>query len=283
MSNEAAVILISGCSTGLGRELVLAALTAGLRVIATARRPETLASLQEKGAKTLRLDVTASTEELKQFASEALSLFGQVDYLVNNAGYVQGGAIEENTPEENIAQFNTNFFGVINLTSALLPHLRERKRGTIVNVSSQAAVVCLPGGGVYSASKAALDALSDTWARELAPFNIRSISIQLGSFRTSVAELGNLRVAQASIDGYHGAHDVVKRFNQAAGKERGDTAIAAAKIIELISVDPRACAHHEACDWGRFLRVREDVLREAARGIGEMEGREHRNRRSGAL
>ncbi|KAJ7911816.1 hypothetical protein B0H13DRAFT_2327951 [Mycena leptocephala] len=194
MSNEAAVILITGCSTGFGRELALAALTAGLRVIATARRPETLASLHEKGAKTLRLDVTASTEELKQFASEALLLFGQVDYLVNNAGFLQGGAIEENTPEENIAQFNTHFFGVINLTSALLPHLRERKCGTIVN--------------------AALDALSDTWARELAPFNIRSISIQLGSFRTSVAESGNLKVASASIDGYH------------------------AKIIELISVDP---------------------------------------------
>jgi NAD(P)-dependent dehydrogenase (short-subunit alcohol dehydrogenase family) len=102
-----------------------------------------------------------------------------VDYLVNNAGFLQGGAIEENTPEENIAQFNTHFFGVINLTSALLPHLRERKCGTIVNVSSQGAVLCLPGAGVYCASKAALDALSDTWARELAPFNIRSISIQV--------------------------------------------------------------------------------------------------------
>ncbi|KAJ6545487.1 hypothetical protein B0H19DRAFT_999208 [Mycena capillaripes] len=238
MSTEAPVILITGCSTGFGRELTIAALSAGLRVIATARRPETLDALKEKGAKTLKLDVTASTEELKQFASEALSLFGRIDYLINNAGFLQGGAIEEITREENLAQFNTNFFGVINVTNAFLPHMRERKQGTIVNISSQGSTLCIAGAGIYCASKAALDALSDTWARELAGFNIRSISLQLGSFRTSVAESGNLKVAGARIDGYDGVHDWVVGFNESAGKERGDTAVAAAKIIELISVDP---------------------------------------------
>ncbi|KAJ7131888.1 putative short-chain oxidoreductase [Mycena crocata] len=236
--NDAAVILITGCSTGFGRELALAALSSGLRVIATARRPETLASLEEAGAKALKLDVTSSTDELKAFAQEVVSIFGRVDYLINNAGFLQGGAVEENTAEENLGQFNTNFFGVINVTNAFLPHFRERKQGTIVNISSQGAFLCIPGGGIYCASKAALDAISDTWAHELASFNVRSISIQLGSFRTSVAESGNLKVAATKIDGYDAAHDWVVGFNQSAGKERGDTKIAAAKIIELISGDP---------------------------------------------
>ncbi|KAF8142902.1 putative short-chain oxidoreductase [Mycena galopus ATCC 62051] len=235
MSNETAVILITGCSTGFGLELAQAAITSGLHVIATARRLETLGSLSEKGAKTLKLDVTVSAEELKRFASNAISLFGRVDFLINNAGFLQGGAIEENTPDENMAQFNTNFFGIINLTNAFLPHWRARKTGTIVNVSSQGAMLCIPGAGIYCASKAALDSLSDTWARELAGFNIRSITVQLGAFRTSVAESGNLKIATAKIDGYDTAHDWVVEFNNSAGKERGDPAIAAAKIIELIS------------------------------------------------
>ncbi|KAJ7895186.1 putative short-chain oxidoreductase [Mycena olivaceomarginata] len=239
MSEETAVILITGCSTGFGRALTEAALYAGLRVIATARRPETLVSLQEKGVKTLKLDVTASPEELKAFASTAIALFGKVDYLVNNAGFLQGGAIEETTAEENFAQFNTHVFGVINLTNAFLPHWRARRQGTIVNISSQGSMLCVPGGGIYCASKAALDAVSDTWARELAAFNIRSISLQPGAFRTSVAESGNMKTVAANIDGYDEGHAWLDMVAKRAGKERGDTEIAAAKIIELISVDPQ--------------------------------------------
>ncbi|KAJ6448210.1 putative short-chain oxidoreductase [Mycena sanguinolenta] len=236
-SSDSAVILITGCSTGFGRELAQAALSFGLRVIATARRVDTLSSLSHKGAKTLQLDVTASPEDLKQFATKAISIFGRIDYLVNNAGFLQGGAIEETTPEESLTQFHTNFFAIINLTTALLPHWRARKNGTIVNVSSQGAMLCIAGAGIYCASKAAVDALSDTWARELAGFNIRCMSVQLGSFRTSVAVSGNLRIATGKIAGYDDAHDWVAGFNQSAGKERGDPAIAAAKIIELISKD----------------------------------------------
>ncbi|KAJ6587374.1 3-oxoacyl-reductase [Mycena sp. CBHHK59/15] len=224
-----AVILITGCSTGLGRELALAALSAGLR---------TLASLQDQGAKALKLDVTACAEDLKAFAAQAVASFGQIDYLVNNAGFVQGGAIEENTPEENLAQFNTNFFGVINVTSALLPHFRARKQGTIVNISSQGSALCIPGAGVYCASKGAVDTITDTWAHELAKFNIRCTSIQAGAYRTSVAESGNLKIAANKIDGYEGAHEWIETFNKSAGTERGDVRIAASKIIELISVDP---------------------------------------------
>ncbi|KAJ7613652.1 dehydrogenase [Mycena polygramma] len=264
-NEEAAVVLITGCSTGFGRELAKAALSANLRVIATARRPETLDSLKDQGAKTLKLDVTAPSDELKQFAAEALSLFGQVDYLINNAGFLQGGAIEENTHEENLAQFNTNFFGVINVTNAFLPHMRQRKRGTIVNVSSQGQWLCLAGAGIYCASKAAVDAVSATWASELKGFEIRCVSIQLGAFRTSVAESGSLKVAKARIDdsGYDGAHDWVVGFNQRAGKEQGDPALAAAKIIALIS-DParttlpvRLALGDDAYEYGKAFHEKE--------------------------
>ncbi|KAJ7093836.1 putative short-chain oxidoreductase [Mycena belliarum] len=241
MNAEATVVLITGCSTGLGRELALTALAKGLRVIATARRPETLEALKEKGAKTLQLDVTASPDKLNAFATEAISVFGQVDTLINNAGFLQGGAVEENTPEENLAQFDTNFFGVVNVTSAFLPHFRERRQGTIVNISSQASGLCAPGAGIYCASKAAVEAISDTWARELAGFSIRAISIQLGAFRTSVAESGNLKIAARRIesDVYRGAHDWVVGFNARAGKERGDTRIAAERLVDLVACDPK--------------------------------------------
>ncbi|KAJ6452742.1 hypothetical protein C8R47DRAFT_997974 [Mycena vitilis] len=248
MSNkneEAAVVLITGCSTGFGRELakgklsyLTTILAANLRVIATARRPESLDSLKDLGAKTPKLDVTAPPDELKQFAAEALSLFGQVDYLINNAGFLQGGAIEENTHED--------FFGV-------------------AGYDRQGQWLCLAGAGIYCASKAAVDALSATRASELKGFGIRSVSIQLGTFRTSVAESGNLKVAKARIDdsGYDGAHDWVVGFNKRAGKEQGDPALAAAKIIALIS-DParttlpvRLALGDDAYRYGKAIHEKE--------------------------
>ncbi|KAJ7644915.1 putative short-chain oxidoreductase [Roridomyces roridus] len=214
MDTHQPVVLITGCSTGLGRELSLAALSSGLRVIATARRPQTLKTLEEGGAKTLKLDVTSTSQDLAVFAAEAIALYGQVDVLINNAGYLQGGAVEENTDQENRAQFDTNFFGVINVTNAFLPHFRSRKSGTIVS-----------------------PAISDTWAHELAPLNVRSTSILLGTFRTTVAESANLKIAAKRIDGYDAGHDWVAEFNSTAGKERGDTKIAARKIVELTCSD----------------------------------------------
>ncbi|KAJ7784931.1 hypothetical protein DFH07DRAFT_975294 [Mycena maculata] len=215
------VVRITGCSTGFGREFALAALSAGLRVIATARRPETLASLEEVVAKVLKLDVTSHTEEFKRANRRS------------HQQCLQGGAVEENSPED-LAQFNTT--------------------------GSQGATLCIAGAGIYCASKAALDAISDTWARDLAPFNIRCISIQPGAFRTAVAQSSNLKIAVAKIDGYQGAHDWVDSFRREGGKERGHTKIAAAKMIELIFGDP---IEHPRCvsqsgkmpTRGRCLRI----------------------------
>ncbi|KAK7459579.1 hypothetical protein VKT23_009561 [Stygiomarasmius scandens] len=128
------VWLITGTSTGIGRDLTLLALKRGDKVIATARG-RSLSKLEElkaQGADTLELDVGWPLERLQQLAKDAVAIHGRVDVLVNNAGYFLVGALEENSAEETLQQFNTNVFGALNVTRAFLPHMRERKYGTIV-------------------------------------------------------------------------------------------------------------------------------------------------------
>ncbi|KAF7353784.1 Short-chain dehydrogenase/reductase family protein [Mycena venus] len=237
-STDSPVFLITGCSSGLGRELALTALKSGYRVIATARRIEALSLLEQHGAKVLTLDITSSETELAKFAASAIAIYGRVDYLVNNAGFLQGGAIEEVSPSEALRQFNTNFFGLVNTTNAFLPHFRERRSGTIVNISSQGSSLGTPGGGIYCASKAAVDAVSDTWAHELAEYNIRSISVQPGAFRTEVLKSTNVSLAATFIEGYQLAHGVIDYMGKGAGLEPGDPTKAAESILEFVA-DPK--------------------------------------------
>ncbi|KAF7316332.1 Short-chain dehydrogenase/reductase family protein [Mycena indigotica] len=229
------VFLITGCSSGLGYEMSRAALDRGFRVIATARRVETLQTLKEQGATILSLDVTAPAADLVTFAQKAWEIYGQVDYLVNNAGYVQGGAIEENTPEETQKQFNTNVFGVLNLTNAFLPYLRKRRSGTLVNISSMGGSLSLVGAGVYCASKAAIDSFSETWSKELADFSVRCISIQPGMFRTPVSNSTNSQRGSRHIPEYIAANETMVGYNAQTGTERGDPAKGAARIVEFVT------------------------------------------------
>ncbi|KAJ7491127.1 putative short-chain oxidoreductase [Mycena latifolia] len=236
-ATDSLVFLITGCSSGFGREMAVAALNSGFRVIATARRVETLSSLEEQGAKVLTLNVTSTEAELADFAAKAIAIYGKVDYLVNNAGFVQAGAIEEVSMPEVLRQFNTNVFGLIQTTNAFLPHFRERKSGTIVNISSLGSAQGTPGGGIYCSSKAAVDALSDTWAHELAEYNIRSISVQPGPFRTDVLKPTNVGRAAKFIEGYQLVHAVIDYMSNAAGSEAGDPVKGAQRIIALVA-DP---------------------------------------------
>ncbi|KAE9410013.1 short-chain dehydrogenase/reductase SDR [Gymnopus androsaceus JB14] len=234
-STDSPVILITGCSTGLGRSLAQEALAKGLRVIATARRLSAIEDLRAKGARVFSLDVNDNVEELGKFAQKSIDAFGQVDILVNNAGWLLGGAVEENTPEEVQSQFNTNFFSVINVTNAFLPHFRGRKTGTIVNISSQGSYLALSGAGIYCATKAALDCLTECWADELRPFNIRVTSVNLGSFRTSVAS-SNSKPPTNTIEGYDAARNWRKAFQERAGGELGDPDKGARKLLELVTL-----------------------------------------------
>ncbi|KAF9266939.1 putative oxidoreductase,short chain dehydrogenase [Marasmius fiardii PR-910] len=237
MASQSSVILITGCSSGLGRSLALESLARGMRVIATARRLDTIQELRAKGAQTFALDVTAPRDALRELIKETIGVFGQIDILVNNAGYVQAGAVEENTEDEIRAQFETHFFGVINLTTTLLPHFRERKTGTIVNISTAGAFIGISGAGIYCASKAALDCLGEVWSKELAPFNIRCVTISLGTFRTAAAGPNTKSPRSGEIEGYDAAHNFLRTFRGNSGKELGDPDKGARKLLDCISLN----------------------------------------------
>jgi NAD(P)-dependent dehydrogenase (short-subunit alcohol dehydrogenase family) len=216
MSSRA--VLITGCSSGIGAATAAYLADYGWTVYATARRPETLADLEAKGCKTLALDVT--DEDSCRTAVEAVEAAeGAVGVLVNNAGYSQSGAVES-VPDERVrAQFETNVFGTLRMCRLVLPKMREQGWGKIVNISSMGGEFTFPGGGVYHATKYAIEALSDALRYEVEGFGVDVIIIQPGLIKTAfsartVAEIDavatndgpyaafNAAVAEASADAY---------------------------------------------------------------------------------
>lgn len=181
------VWLITGTSSGFGRAIAEAALERGDRVVATARNPEALTDLvtEHGGAKVLpvALDVTRS-DQIAEAVEASLARFGGVDVLVNNAGYGSVGAIEETVEAEVRHHFDVHVFGPMNLIRAVLPQMRARGSGAIVNVSSLGGFVAYPGFGAYCSTKFALEGFSEALAEEIAPFGIRVLIVQPGAFRT---------------------------------------------------------------------------------------------------
>lgn len=178
------VWLITGANSGLGLALAEHVLSQGDKVIATARNIAKLpASLDT--ASPLQLDLNSSPAEIKAVGLKALEIHGHVDVLVNMAGYGLESPVEELDPTELVAQFQTNFFSAIYLIQALLPSFRSRKSGTILNVSSIGSIDAAAGLSAYTASKAALDAMSEALALELAPWGIRVFIVQPGFFYTN--------------------------------------------------------------------------------------------------
>ncbi|KAK0194701.1 hypothetical protein F5146DRAFT_954070 [Armillaria mellea] len=218
MSTSQLVWLITGTSTGLGRDLAVAALGRGEKVIATARARSLhlLADLKEKGAETLELDVTAPLDDLKKVADKAVAIYGRVDVLVNNAGYLLVGALEESTPEETFDQFNTNVFGALNVTRAFLPHMRARRTGTFVWTGSVAGWVAAPGAGLYSTTKWALRGISETLHAEVSPLGLRSICLDFGYFRTAFLSPDHRKPYVAKIDDYKEITEKVESGLQAS-------------------------------------------------------------------
>ena len=231
--------LVSGCSTGFGREIALAALERGNRVVATARDQARLADICElypERALALALDVT-DPDQIQAVVAQALAHFGGIDVLVNNAGYGYVGAVEEGEDEAVRQLFETNFFGALNLTRAVLPHMRERRSGYIINNSSQAGLMANPGTGYYSASKHALEGLMEALGKEVAPFNIGVTSVEAGAFRTDWAGRSMQR-SRVSIADY--AEHVGSRLDMIAGmdgKQPGDPVRAAGVIVDIPDMD----------------------------------------------
>lgn len=176
-------VLITGCSTGIGRTTAERLVANGWKVYATARRLETLPDLAERGCRVLGLDVC--DEASMRAAVDAVERAeGAVGVLINNAGYGQEGALEEVTIEQLRRQFETNVFGLVRLTQLVLPGMRRQGWGKIVNLSSMGGKLTFPGGGVYHASKHAVEALSDALRFEVRPFGIDVIVIEPGPIKT---------------------------------------------------------------------------------------------------
>jgi NAD(P)-dependent dehydrogenase (short-subunit alcohol dehydrogenase family) len=205
--DRAPAVLVTGCSSGIGRATVERLARAGRTVYASARRVESLEGLE--GCRTLQLDIT--DDESMRAAVDAIEReHGAVGVLVNNAGYSQSGAVESVTIDEARRQLETNVLGLMRLTQLVLPGMRRQGSGRIVNVSSMGGRLTFPGGGWYHASKHALEALSDALRFEVEGFGIDVVVIQPGLIRTGFAEAA---VGSIAVD----PDDPYARFNQAVG------------------------------------------------------------------
>lgn len=236
MTDDTPVWLITGSSSGLGHELAKAVLERGWRAVLTARRPEevsTLTSAHGDRALALRLDVTDNAS-IDRALTEAEAHFGRIDVLANAAGYGYLAAVEEGEDPGVRAQFETNVFGLLAVTKRVLPGMRARRSGHIVNFSSLGGLVAFAATGYYHATKFAVEALSESLWHEVKPLGIKVIIVEPGAFRTDWAGRSVIESATV-IDDY--AETAGKRrasTRASSGSQPGDPARAAAAIIKAV-------------------------------------------------
>ncbi len=233
---QARVWLITGATSGFGRAIAEAALAAGDTVVAAARRPDAVADLVESHpdrVTALQLDVT-DADRIAAAVGEVLDRHGRVDVLVNNAGRGAIGAAEETTDDELRDLMDLHFFGPAALTRAVLPQMRERGSGAIVQMSSMGGRFSFPGVGAYSATKFALEGWSEALAKEVDRFGIRVLIVEPGAFRTSFNGPGALLVSEP-ISAYDEQIGPLRTdMPEGDGKQPGDPAKAAAAIVQAI-------------------------------------------------
>ncbi|KAI0015779.1 hypothetical protein F4780DRAFT_773316 [Xylariomycetidae sp. FL0641] len=232
------VWFITGASSGFGLLLCLRALQADHRVVGAVRNKtksaEAVAKIESAGGTVMEMDMTESQESI--FAK--IRGVGQIDYLVNNAGYANLGAFEQFSETDIETQIRTNCFGPMYAMQAALAVMRPRRSGTIVNVSSIAARAPQPSSALYSASKACLEGASEALAAEVAPFNISVLIVEPGSFRTNFLSAGVLQTpARAAPEDYAGTRtaEVMRHFATGGGAQRGDPQKGVERIFEAVT------------------------------------------------
>jgi NAD(P)-dependent dehydrogenase (short-subunit alcohol dehydrogenase family) len=235
--------LITGCSTGLGHALAEAVIGAGHNAVVTARDAAKVAALADTApdrALPVALDVT-KPDQISAAVQQAEERFGGVDVLVNNAGYGYRAAVEEGEDAEVRMLFETHFFGAVAMIKAILPGMRERRSGAIVNISSIGAQVMPVGSGYYSAAKAALEGMSGALRGEVAPLGISVTVVEPGAFRTDFAGRSLVQSATAIAD-YAGTAGQRRKENDTMhGNQAGDPAKAGAAIVTAVeSAEPPA-------------------------------------------
>ena len=230
------VWFITGCSTGFGRELARYTLDRGYRVVVTARKPAEIEDIVEgHGARALalKLDVT-KPDEIAASVAAAEAKFGRIDVLVNNAGVGYFAAVEESDDAEVRRMFEINFWGLANMTRAVLPGMRARRSGHIVNISSMGGVRGAPAVGYYNATKFGLEGLSEALAQETAPLGIKVLIVEPSGFRTDWAgrSANETQHPIADYDSTAGARQ--RMIRGYSGKQPGDPVRAAAAIVKAV-------------------------------------------------
>ena len=233
------VWLITGCSTGFGRELSSAALERGYRVVVTARNPDDVRDIaqgHEANVLILKLDVT-KPNDIRSAVDATLARFGRVDVLVNNAGIGYFAAIEESSDAEVRRMFEVNVFGLAQMTQAVLPGMRAQKSGHIVNISSIGGIRAFPAVGFYNATKFAVVGLSESLSLEVEPLGIKVTIVEPSGFRTDWAGR-SANEAPSEISDYADTAGKNRRSIRGySGKQPGDPVRAAAAIIKAVEAD----------------------------------------------
>jgi NAD(P)-dependent dehydrogenase (short-subunit alcohol dehydrogenase family) len=234
----AKTLFITGVSSGFGRAFAQAALAAGHRVVGTVRSNDAAAdfSALAEGAHAFVLDVTDNTA-IPEVVVKAEQLAGPIDVLVNNAGYGHEGILEESPLDEMRRQFEVNVFAAVAMIKAVLPGMRERRRGHIVNITSMGGFITMPGIAYYCGSKFALEGISEVLAKEVAPLGVKVTAVAPGSFRTDWAGRSMVR-AERTIGDYDALFNPIRDARVAkSGRQLGDPALAAQALLSLIEME----------------------------------------------
>ncbi|MDU9394353.1 oxidoreductase [Pseudomonas sp. zfem002] len=227
--------LITGASRGFGTLIAQQALAAGDAVIATARNPEDIEARlgQHPNLLAVRLDVTREAQAHDAVAA-GIKRFGRIDVLVNNAGFGILGAVEETSASETERLFATNVFGLLNVTRAVLPHMRRQRSGHVINISSLGGYQAYMGWGVYGATKFAVEGISEAMHQELAPLGIKVTVVEPGFFRTDFLDEQSLVKTALELPDYAATVGVMRNFAAAANHAQpGDPAKLAEALLTL--------------------------------------------------
>lgn len=232
-------LLITGVSSGFGRALAVEALGTGHRVIGTVRSEQArreFEALAAENATARMLDVT-DFDAIDAVVADIERTVGPVDVLVNNAGYGHEGIFEESPLADMRRQFDVNVFGAVAMMKAVLPYMRDRRNGHILNITSMGGHITLPGISYYCGSKFALEGISESVGKEVKPFGITVTAVAPGSFRTDWAGRSMIRTPRSIAD-YDGLFDPIREArHQKSGKQLGDPSKAARAMLQIIASD----------------------------------------------
>jgi NAD(P)-dependent dehydrogenase (short-subunit alcohol dehydrogenase family) len=268
MARTSTVVLITGCSTGIGRATAERLAKKGWNVYASARRPESIEDLKQKGCKTLALDVTDEAS-MRAAVDRVLAEEGAVGALVNNAGYSQSGALESVPMDQLRRQFETNVFGLLRMCQLVLPGMREQRHGRIVNVSSMGGRLTFPGGGAYHATKYGVEALSDVLRFEVSGFGIHVVLIEPGLIRTQFGEAAVSSIGEIEQDGPYAKFNAAVAATTAGAyhgplSRLGAGPEAVARTIEKALTKSRPKARYPVTASARLMLAQHAILPDRA-------------------